>query len=519
MNMYRRQLSHYISLFALIFISALTPTTAQATPAAQSPTNEPGLVLWNGLGSQAEIEDSFVGLDGSYLGGQFTSGKVGGAYIVNYNENELVRFPYQVVPTEEGTIEFWAKLTNVPAVLRWGENPSLIKIVDSAGTGFGVHLNGNDGAGGGGLCGRASFRYTACTGRYGTWTYAQVLGDVNAWHHYALVWSKTGLLGNSQLHTALYLDGQFNSTYWYTGGGAGFIPLLDGELVLNFNQHLSQGTITFDELKIWDYAKREFDLTSADPNDLDGDGIVNTADNCVNVSNPDQSDADGDSFGNACDSDDDADGAQDQADNCPLLYNPTQDDADGDGMGNHCDDDDDNDGLLDTVDNCLVVFNPDQLDTDADGLGNFCDTDDDNDGAEDTIDNCLLEFNPTQDDIDGDTMGNACDSDDDADSVEDIIDNCPLYYNPTQTDMDGDGMGDQCDLDDDNDGVIDDLDNCTWTSNPAQLDTDVDGWGNVCDGDDDNDGAEDPVDNCPIDFNPTQDDTDGDGIGDLCDPV
>ncbi len=40
----------------------------------------------------------------------------------------------------------------------------------------------------------------------------------------------------------------------------------------------------------------------ADPNDTDGDGKINSEDNCPNVANPDQADADGDGKGDACDS-------------------------------------------------------------------------------------------------------------------------------------------------------------------------------------------------------------------------
>ena len=37
--------------------------------------------------------------------------------------------------------------------------------------------------------------------------------------------------------------------------------------------------------------------------DIDGDGISNDADNCIEAANPGQQDADGDGFGNACDAD------------------------------------------------------------------------------------------------------------------------------------------------------------------------------------------------------------------------
>ncbi|MDO8559631.1 MAG: Ig-like domain-containing protein, partial [bacterium] len=78
-------------------------------------------------------------------------------------------------------------------------------------------------------------------------------------------------------------------------------------------------------------------------NDLDHDGVCENGldnpqygyrpDNCVDVPNPDQRDADNDNTGDACDTncaqDLDRDGICDAIDNCPTVYNPTQ--ANGDG--------------------------------------------------------------------------------------------------------------------------------------------------------------------------------------------
>jgi len=60
-----------------------------------------------------------------------------------------------------------------------------------------------------------------------------------------------------------------------------------------------------------------------DSEDIDGDGVLNNADNCLTVYNPLQEDNDGDSIGNACD-------------NCVDVYNPEQQDSDGDDEGDAC---------------------------------------------------------------------------------------------------------------------------------------------------------------------------------------
>jgi MYXO-CTERM domain-containing protein len=75
----------------------------------------------------------------------------------------------------------------------------------------------------------------------------------------------------------------------------------------------------------------------ADPNaDFDGDGVVDSKDDCAEVKNPDQLDTDKDKIGDACDMDDDGDNVADEDDNCPLVANADQADANGDGVGDAC---------------------------------------------------------------------------------------------------------------------------------------------------------------------------------------
>jgi hypothetical protein len=59
--------------------------------------------------------------------------------------------------------------------------------------------------------------------------------------------------------------------------------------------------------------------------------------------------------------DQDGDGIMDSADNCPAVPNPSQADSDSDRVGDVCD-------------NCATVDNSNQLDTDIDGVGDACDS-------------------------------------------------------------------------------------------------------------------------------------------------
>lgn len=126
--------------------------------------------------------------------------------------------------------------------------------------------------------------------------------------------------------------------------------------------------------------------------DADGDGIPDSSDNCISVSNPNQADGDGDTVGDACD-------------NCPTTANIDQAETEipADGVGDACDicatgdDSVDTDG--DTVpDGCDVCPGDDRVDTDGDTVPNDCD-------------NCIEVANTNQRDTDNDGYGNMCDAD------------------------------------------------------------------------------------------------------------
>lgn len=260
--------------------------------------------------------------------------------------------------------------------------------------------------------------------------------------------------------------------------------------------------------------------------DGDGDGIMDSDDNCPDIDNPIQGDHDlteGIDGGNECDDDDDNDGLIDTDDDCPIgdvgWISSNLTDIDSDGCRDSTEDyDDDNDGVLDNDDNCPIIPNSGQEDHDLDNEGNICDSDDDNDGVADSSDDCPLGTTDWSQSITSDYDMDGCetseDFDDDNDGVLDADDDFPLDGSE-YSDLDNDGIGDNSDEDDDGDGWSDSIDEFPLDSS-EQSDSDNDGIGDNADTDDDNDGCTDDIDEFPFDVTECSD-YDGDGIGDNAD--
>ena len=258
-------------------------------------------------------------------------------------------------------------------------------------------------------------------------------------------------------------------------------------------------SLGFSDIVLWNYAR-----------DQDSDGIIDGADNCPRVANPDQVDTDGDLYGDACDDDDDGDSIGDDWDDCSpgeIDWNSAPNtDHDSDGCRDFTeDDDDDNDGILDIHDNCskgsIGWISTIENDENQDGCE---DVDTDGDGYVDQLDKCPSIFD-NQADLDGDGIGDACETDTDGDGISDEYDNCPRDSFDWESEHDIDHDQDGCrdldrDPDDDGDNVLDLSDECplgqiNWN---ASFDHDSDGChDDFEDTDDDSDGFADPEDACP----------------------
>ena len=289
--------------------------------------------------------------------------------------------------------------------------------------------------------------------------------------------------------------------------------------------------------------------------DPDGDGISSSMDNCPDESNPEQSDIDSDSVGDACDSDIDGDNVANDSDAFPMDSSEWLD-TDADGIGNNADEDDDGDTMPDEYElaNGLDPLDAADaaLDNDGDGDSNlqeYINNTDPNDADDYYYLTLVLESESA--DVESATgvaisfeysIASSTDTIGDYDFIENTSPtNGILSYSDSKYiiyESDPSFIGTDAfalalsydgklsneiafsinvyDGDPDSDGILSSSDNCPNIANPGQSDIDSDSIGDVCDSDIDGDNVANDSDAFPMDSSEWLD-TDADGIGNNAD--
>lgn len=223
-----------------------------------SPLDE-GLVFHCTFDDEASITSPVKGPQGVLSSKEFVEGKIGKAVRVPKGGSAgFFSLPPETFG-EEGCIEFWAKIE--PSRDYFGDcDPRMIFIKNPAGW-FTVEYSSNNGAGRGGFCVRCFGVNYIKGGSCGiSRRYSDYISDIYGWHHYAFSWSNDAL--------TVYIDGEkLKGMFRYEG------EKIDGERLRklpsvmglpnsNVNPYNTEPNSPFviDELKIWDYAKEDFNL-------------------------------------------------------------------------------------------------------------------------------------------------------------------------------------------------------------------------------------------------------------------
>ena len=221
-----------------------------------------GLVFYCTFDDVAAIASPVVGQPVKLELGQLCpdKGKKGGALFVNPGvAGAEVQLPQGTLGAE-GCIEFWANMASGKTEFSTGGDPRFFTMRDDNGTEQGhFEFASNNGCGNSGLGGHFfGIRTQTNIGCSYIMPYSDIFNgeDYNGWHHYAFVWTPTKL--------AIFLDGkEICSTAGLLNTDAIATTAITFDIPLNRKTGKSfnnKSAFFMDELKIWNFAKREFDI-------------------------------------------------------------------------------------------------------------------------------------------------------------------------------------------------------------------------------------------------------------------
>ncbi len=187
-------------------------------------------------------------------------GRQGGALFVNPGiAGAEILFPAGAIGPE-GCFEFWANMASGKTEFSTGGDPRFLMFYDTELNERGAFdFACNDGQGNSGICGTFFGIHTYSKSGYThMMPYSDIFkgDDYNGWHHYALVWTPSRLTIFIDGKEICHADGHLQTELLAQSAVTVSIPLnrIRGR---SFN---NKSAFYMDDLKIWNFAKTEFDL-------------------------------------------------------------------------------------------------------------------------------------------------------------------------------------------------------------------------------------------------------------------
>ena len=223
--------------------------------------HDDGLIFYCTFDDEASLASPAVGPSVKLELGQIKNdGKNGGALFVQPGvAGAEITLPEGFLTTE-GCIEFWANMASGKTEFSTGGDPRFFVMFDANGAEV-AHLEfaSNNGCGNSGLGGHFyGFRTQTNTGCTHMMPYSDIFKgeNYNGWHHYAFVWTQTSL--------AIFIDGR---EVCHATGNVNAREIVNTAVTLDIPLNRITGrsfnnksAFYMDELKIWNFAKREFDI-------------------------------------------------------------------------------------------------------------------------------------------------------------------------------------------------------------------------------------------------------------------
>lgn len=223
--------------------------------------NDNGLVFYCTFDDEASLTSPAVGPSVKLELGQIkNNGKNGGALFVQPGVAGAETILPEGTLATEGCIEFWANMASGKTEFSTGGDPRFFVMFDAKGAEI-AHFEfaSNNGCGNSGLGGHFyGFRTQTNTGYSYMMPYSDIFKgeDYNGWHHYAFVWAQTYL--------AIFIDGR---EVCRATGNVNAQEIVNTVVTLDIPLNRTTGksfnnksAFYMDELKIWNFAKREFDI-------------------------------------------------------------------------------------------------------------------------------------------------------------------------------------------------------------------------------------------------------------------